>query len=302
MYNSSSLTDINKHAEDFYCELLNLLYGYNLKNINFDDQNAAAIDLGDQRKKIAIQVTSTASLSKIKKTVKLFIEKKLYTKYNRLIVLNIARKSRHAPLTLGSARTIKFKTKGDVWGIDTLIKDIQKSKIKKIDSILAFLKENIESLDKSDEKKTKHDCALFEKSEASRSPQDWDSFFYLLWNDHSFRTEEFAKVREYANFLVRTENEFLNPDLQKEASALSKSLTKLLNWTMPSFHIYPKKQVGQNCRLCLYPFWNIDRGAEWDADNSQKYNEAGEELEGLISEVKKAYTSFRQAIKRNLYI
>lgn len=78
-HNSLSLTDINHAAEDFYCGLLNLVYGYNLKNINITEQNAAAIDLGDEQKKIAIQVTSTSTLAKTKYTVEKFIVKN-YTK------------------------------------------------------------------------------------------------------------------------------------------------------------------------------------------------------------------------------
>lgn len=73
--NSLNLTDINRGAEDFYCGLLNLVYGYNLKNINILDLNAAAIDLGDSEKRIAIQVTSTSALAKTKYTVEKFIEK-----------------------------------------------------------------------------------------------------------------------------------------------------------------------------------------------------------------------------------
>ena len=79
-HNSLSLTDINHAAEDFYCGLLNLVYDYNLKNINITEQNAAAIDLGDEQEKISIQVTSTSTLAKTKYTVEKFIEKKLYKK------------------------------------------------------------------------------------------------------------------------------------------------------------------------------------------------------------------------------
>jgi len=73
-----NLTDINIHAEDFYKDLLNLSFGYQLVNINTINPNAAAIDLGDVNNKTAIQVTSTSSLSKTRKTVEKFIEKKLY--------------------------------------------------------------------------------------------------------------------------------------------------------------------------------------------------------------------------------
>jgi hypothetical protein len=41
--NSINLNDINIHSENFFRDFLNLLYGYNLKNINITDHNASAI-------------------------------------------------------------------------------------------------------------------------------------------------------------------------------------------------------------------------------------------------------------------
>jgi len=69
---SLNLTDLNIHAEDFYKDLFNLAFGYELKNINTIDPNAAAIDLGDVKNKIAIQITSTLTLEKTRKTVEKF--------------------------------------------------------------------------------------------------------------------------------------------------------------------------------------------------------------------------------------
>ena len=64
--NPINLTDVNIYSENFYRDFLNLLYGYKLQNINIIEQNAAAIDLGDEEKKIAFQVTSTSDFSKTK--------------------------------------------------------------------------------------------------------------------------------------------------------------------------------------------------------------------------------------------
>lgn len=62
--NAINLYDINIVAEDFFPGLLNLIYGYQLKNAN-DGKNAPAIDLYDEVNKIAIQVTSDSSSKKI---------------------------------------------------------------------------------------------------------------------------------------------------------------------------------------------------------------------------------------------
>ena len=47
--NPNNFTDINIYAENFYRDLLNLILGYELKNINMVESNSAAIDLGDEK-------------------------------------------------------------------------------------------------------------------------------------------------------------------------------------------------------------------------------------------------------------
>ena len=56
--NAVNLYDINIVAEDFFPGLLNLIYGYELKNVNYLEKNSPAIDLADHKNRIAVQVTS----------------------------------------------------------------------------------------------------------------------------------------------------------------------------------------------------------------------------------------------------
>lgn len=143
LHNSLSLTDINHAAEDFYSGLLNLVYGYNLKNINVTEQNAAAIDLGDEQSKIAIQVTSTSSLVKTKYTVEKFIEKKLYRKFDRLLILNIVKKSNHEAPSIGDAN-YSLDTKKDIIDVQDLIKEITNiSALDKLKAVADFLDEEL---------------------------------------------------------------------------------------------------------------------------------------------------------------
>ncbi|WP_197070549.1 SMEK domain-containing protein [Aeromonas allosaccharophila] len=143
MHNSITLTDINHGAEDFYCGLLNLVYGYNLKNINITAQNAAAIDLGDEHSKIAIQVTSTSALGKTKYTVEKFIEKELYKKFDRLFILNIVKKTNHDAATIGGPKYF-LDTKADIIDVEDLIKKITSDPdLKKLKAIADFLDDEL---------------------------------------------------------------------------------------------------------------------------------------------------------------
>ncbi|WLE96525.1 MAG: SMEK domain-containing protein [Candidatus Electrothrix communis] len=137
--NKLNLTDANNFSEDFYEQLLNLVYGYNLKNANQFAPNAAAIDLQDLKNKIAIQVTSTSSLTKTKRTVDKFIEYKLFNSYDRLIILNIVKKSKHKEEKIGD-ENFKINTQKDIWDIDNVLKKIKYiNNIEQIKSIQDFL-------------------------------------------------------------------------------------------------------------------------------------------------------------------
>lgn len=59
-------TDINRIAETVLIPIFKEVYGYqNLKNLNQDNNNYPAVDLGDETAKIAIQVTATPDREKI---------------------------------------------------------------------------------------------------------------------------------------------------------------------------------------------------------------------------------------------
>jgi hypothetical protein len=140
--NRLNLTDINVHSENFYRDLLNLAFGYSLVNINIIDPNAAAIDLGDEGNKFAIQVTSTSALSKTRHTVTKFIEKGLHEKYDRLVILNITAKTAHTAPVVGD-EIYRLNTKDDIWDIGNLAVMINNLELSKIQEISNFLNQQL---------------------------------------------------------------------------------------------------------------------------------------------------------------
>lgn len=136
---SGNLTDINIYSENFYRDCLNLIFGYQLENINIIEPNAAAIDLGDEKNKIAIQVTSSGALSKVKKTVKKFNDKNLGSKYNRLIILNISMKKKHKAQVVGEKDQHQLDIANDIWDISDLMNEISNKSIEEITEIKEFI-------------------------------------------------------------------------------------------------------------------------------------------------------------------
>jgi hypothetical protein len=120
-----NLTDTNVISENFYRDFLNLVLGLKLDNMNKIVPNSAAIDLGDEDNSICIQVTSTSTTVKTRKTVTKFIEKKLHKKFKRLVILNITKKSNHQEIKIGDPKEYEIDTKKDIWDVSTLLTEIQ---------------------------------------------------------------------------------------------------------------------------------------------------------------------------------
>ncbi|WP_148114283.1 SMEK domain-containing protein, partial [Trichormus variabilis] len=88
-----SRTDINKASETILRHLLAEVYDYTeLKNLNSEKNNYPGIDLGDEKARVAIQITSTSDNEKIKDTLRKFVKYKLYEKYDKLIIYILTEK------------------------------------------------------------------------------------------------------------------------------------------------------------------------------------------------------------------
>ncbi|WP_162906019.1 SMEK domain-containing protein, partial [Vibrio cholerae] len=72
-----NMLHLHMHSESFYLHLLNLLYGYELENLNKVLQNVEAIDLIDHKNKIIIQVSSTCTKNKVESA----LEKEIIKNY-----------------------------------------------------------------------------------------------------------------------------------------------------------------------------------------------------------------------------
>lgn len=138
LLNAVNLYDINIIAEDFFTGLLNLIFGYKLKNANVVEKNTQAIDLIDEENKISIQVTSDNSSTKIKHTIHEYIGNKSYEKYDRLIVLILTRKKKYSK-PFDTNNTFIFDKGSDILDIKDLIKSIRGLEIEKIREINDFL-------------------------------------------------------------------------------------------------------------------------------------------------------------------
>ena len=140
--NAVNLYDINIVAEDFFPGLLNRIYGYELKNANYLEKNAPAIDLVDSKNRIAVQVTSDNSSTKIKHTIEEFNKNQAYQNYDRLIVLILTQKKRYSA-NFDTQGMFSFEKARDIWDVEKLMKDVRELETEQIKAISTYLSEEL---------------------------------------------------------------------------------------------------------------------------------------------------------------
>ncbi|MCW1886407.1 SMEK domain-containing protein [Luteolibacter flavescens] len=98
----AGLTDGNKILEPIMRKTFNELFGWNLINLNGNQTNYPAADLGDRERRIAIQVTNEERSEKISRTAKKAEEHNLHDEFDRLIVFFLLAKKPGLPKDLTS--------------------------------------------------------------------------------------------------------------------------------------------------------------------------------------------------------
>jgi len=135
---SRNILNLNIHAEDFYLHFFNVLFSYDLSNLNAVEQNAAAIDLIDHKNKIVIQVSSTATKAKIEGA----LSKKILSGYKTYAFKFISISKDAANLRSGTYKNphgVAFDPKSDIYDIKRLLDIIQPLEISHLKRVYDFV-------------------------------------------------------------------------------------------------------------------------------------------------------------------
>lgn len=139
---ASNLHDLGILAEDFVKDLLNIVFDFQLENLNSINSNQAGIDLGDSSNKVAVQVTSTTSRQKVKTTIEKFIGHKLYEKYSRLYVF-ILKGRQQSYKKFDTQDYFDFHESDNIIDFRILLTKIQSLEIEKLQRIYEFVDREI---------------------------------------------------------------------------------------------------------------------------------------------------------------
>lgn len=164
-----NLLDINVHVEDFFRDLLNLIYGWQLQNMNQRNLNAAGGDLWYDDDKIVIQVSSTTTKDKIQSSIdKLSAEQFAGYRFKFLRIDGDVIKLRKE--SYNTHNDIVFNPSEDIIDISTLLKDITHLDIDCLRRVYELCGKEIVPLDTP--KVTETDLAIVVKALAT-NVKDW---------------------------------------------------------------------------------------------------------------------------------
>ena len=125
-----NILDVHMHSENFYRDFINLLYGWSLENANNRLQNIEAIDLIDDNVKLIVQVSATATKTKINNSLsKKSIEEYAKRGYTFKFVSIAENADQLRQQKYNNLYNIGFNPKKDIYDISSLEKDILITKI-----------------------------------------------------------------------------------------------------------------------------------------------------------------------------
>ncbi len=137
-----NVLDLHTHSENFYCSFLNLLYSYDLINLNETLQNVEAIDLIDHSNKILIQISATNTKTKVESALsKSIIEK--YSDYTFNFISIAKDASSLQKSSFSNPFSISFSPSKDIFDISTILGKILHMDIHEQKKVYNFIKEEL---------------------------------------------------------------------------------------------------------------------------------------------------------------
>lgn len=117
----SGFTDANRILETIAARFFNALFGWELVNLNAEQTDYPAVDLGDRNNRVSIQVTNEERSDKISKTASKAAAYKQSTEFDRLIIFFLLPKKPGFPKKFSP---LPDCSKVETWDIPDLLKQI----------------------------------------------------------------------------------------------------------------------------------------------------------------------------------
>ncbi|MBK7543170.1 MAG: SMEK domain-containing protein [Candidatus Competibacteraceae bacterium] len=218
-----NLLNLHLHSEDFYLYLFNLVFGWNLENLNTYIQNKDAIDLIDYSRKILVQVSGTASKEKIDATFRKDLNN--YNGYNFVFIFIVEEADNLKNKVFSIPGNISFEPKKDIYDCVYILKKISGKEINQIEEIYKFIKKELrteKSLDNIDCNLTKV-IKMISEINLDQSTVDPQIIPYDIEEKIQFNKLEIAEclINDYKIYYSRIEKIYFEFDSQGKNKSLS---------------------------------------------------------------------------------
>lgn len=233
------LYDLNRYLEDFFKDILNIVFDYKLINLNEERSNNPGLDLGDEAQGVAFQITSTKTSDKVNETLKKAAGQK--ERFPKIFVLILQNKQGSYTLNSASALPFGFKAEEHIWDIDDLLKKVLSLPIERLQSLyelvskeVARVKIELEVPDKNGKYQTNLDSYIEQIPRAR---------FEGIASYYKFQKQQAKK--ESATYDVDAE------DVEKDFKKFIKSLKKLPRISRQFYAFLLQRGEWQNTNLFI---------------------------------------------------
>lgn len=135
--------DFNIHSENFYPHFLNLLFGWNLSNLNTQQHNVAGIDLVDSTNRIVVQVSSTAARHKVESALRKDLSS--YHGYSFKFISISKDASNMRNKTFANPHNLTFLPDKDILDIRSLLSIVLDLDVNRQKDIYEFIKKELKA-------------------------------------------------------------------------------------------------------------------------------------------------------------
>ena len=141
-----NLLSQNIYCETFYCDLLNIVFDWKLKNLNTNINNYAAIDLIDHKNKIIAQVSSQSNKQKIENSLSKDIIKK-YNSYTYYFICIVTANKKISTQDIKNPYKIKFDMDSNYVDVNKLLNIIGKLHIEHLKNVYDLVTKELGNVD-----------------------------------------------------------------------------------------------------------------------------------------------------------
>lgn len=254
--NSLNLYDANLFSENSLCDILNVIFNFRLKNVNPIVRNHPAIDLGDMSNRVAVQVTSTKSKSKIQYTIDKFFENDLDKVYDELYIVILGDKQKSYS-SINIDPEFFFEKNKHIIDFKDLLKQINSLPTEKIERIYSLVQQ--EKTQKTNNNKL--NVSAFKRKLSLKKKLEKDLIRPLTRTDmESILYSPYLKFI-YQSVIIRSIEDKNWPNVDESTKSNIRSWFKAKLW---DFYDNGIELISMTCERVIF-----DNDGNWDILDSQ---------------------------------